>query len=318
MHDCNSCNLFASRASILHITAMPRTRFTAFDFALYAGVIFAWGFSWIAMHYQVGVVEPEVSVAWRFFLAAPITFAIAIARGEELRFSLRDHAAFFALGVALFCTNFTLFYYGAKWITSGLLAVIFSLASVINVWLGAFVLGSPIDRRVVAGGVLGFAGISAMFYPQIAGTQIDPRILFGLMLCIGGTLSFCIGNMISARLQARRIPVFAASAWGMLYGACALSVFAAVRGQPFTIEWTIPYLAGLIYLAMIGSVMAFACYLTLLGRIGADRAAYVTVMFPIVALIVSTFVEGYRWTLPALLGLVAVLGGNLLVLRRPR
>jgi drug/metabolite transporter (DMT)-like permease len=136
---------------------MLRTRFTPLDFALYAAVIVAWGFSWIAMHYQVGVVAPEVSVVWRFLLAAPIMFALAWARGERLRFGPRDHLAFLGLGIALFCTNFALFYYGAKWIASGLLAVIFSLASVINVWLGALVLGAPVDRRVALGGALAAA-----------------------------------------------------------------------------------------------------------------------------------------------------------------
>jgi drug/metabolite transporter (DMT)-like permease len=106
-------------------------------------------------------------------------------------------------------------------------------------------------------------------------------------------------------------------AWGMLYGAGILAIFAVLRGHPFIVEPTAPYLAGLLYLALIASVMAFACYLTLLGRIGADRAAYVTVMLPVVALAVSTVLEGYRWSIPAGLGLAAVLVGNLLVLRAP-
>ena len=300
------------------MTPRSRARFTPLDFTLYAAVIVAWGFSWIAMHYQVGVVAPEVSVVWRFLLAAPIMFALAWARGERLRFAPRDHLALLGLGIALFCTNFALFYYGAKWITSGLLAVIFSLASVINVGLGALMLGAAIDRRVVLGGALGVLGVAAMFSPQLAGTQLDPKVLLGLALCIGGTLAFCVGNMISARLQRRHVPVFAGSAWGMLYGAVTLALFAALRSQPFIIEPTAPYLAGLCYLALIASVLAFACYLTLLGRIGVARAAYVTVMLPVVALAVSTVLEGYRWTIPAGLGLAAVLAGNLFVLRTPR
>ena len=176
----------------------------------------------------------------------------------------------------------------------------------------------PFDRRVALGGALGCCGVAAMFYPQIIGTQLDPKALIGLAFCIGGTMSFCVGNMISARLQRRKVPVFAGSAWGMLYGTAALALFAALRGQPFIIEPTFPYLAGLFYLALIASVLAFACYLTLLGRLGVDRAAYVTVMLPVVALAVSTVLEGYRWTIPAGLGLAAVLAGNLLVLRAPR
>lgn len=293
-------------------------RFTALDLALYAGVVFAWGFSWIALHYQVGVVAPEVSVVWRFVIAAPLMLAIAVMRGERLRFAARDHLVFLALGLALFCINFTLFYYGAQHLVSGLLSVVFSLASVINVWLGALVLGAPVERRVVGGGLLGFAGIAAMFYPQLAGQDLGHGALLGLALCTAGTLSFCVGNMISARMQARAVPLFAGSGYAMMYGAAALALFAAIRGKPFAVEWSATYIGGLLYLALIGSVIAFACYLTLLGRIGAARAAYATVMFPVVALAVSTAVEGYRWTLPAALGLAAVLAGNLLVLRPRR
>ena len=246
--------------------------------------------------------------------------AFAAARGERLAYPLADHARFLALGLALFCTNFVLFYYGGLYLASGLLAaVIFSLASVINILLGAAVLGTPIDKRVAAGATLGFLGIAAMFYPQLAGTTINTGALIGLAFSVAGTLSFCTGNMISAQMQKRGIAtVFAASGYGMVYGAIAMALFAFARGHSFAIDWSPPYLLSLAYLALIGSVMAFACYLTLLGRIGADRAAYSTVMFPVVALVVSTFVENYRWTLPAVIGLVAVLAGNLLVLRTPK
>lgn len=299
-------------------TPGSRAGLTPIDGALYIAVILAWGFAWIAMHYQVGVVAPEVSVVWRFLLAAPLMFALAVARGERLRFAPRDHVAFLGLGIALFGANFALFYYSAQWLPSGLLAVVFSLASVINGGLGALVLGTALDRRGVLGGTLGVGGVALLFAPQLAATRLEPRVLLGLALCVGGTLSFCVGNLISAQLQRRKVPVVAGSAWGMLYGAAALALWAALRDQPFTLEPRWPYLAGLGYLALVASVLAFACYLTLLGRIGVDRAAYVTVVLPVVALAVSTLLEGYRWTLPAGLGLAAVLAGNLLVLRLPR
>ncbi len=300
------------------MTAVPRSALTPRDVALYGVVVFAWGFSWIALHYQVGVVAPEVSVMWRFAIAAPVMLAVAALRGERMVYAARDHLWFAALGAMIFSANFTLFYYGGQILTSGLLAVIFSLASVVNVLLGWLVLRSPIDRRVVGGGILGFCGVAAMFYPQLAGTTFNGPVLFGLLLCVIGTVLFCCGNMISALLQRRGIAVFAASGYGMIYGAAGLALFAAWRGAAFIIEPTPKYIGGLIFLAVISSVAAFGSYLTLLGRIGADRAGYATVMFPVVALAVSTVLEGYQWTLPAILGLVAVMAGNLLVLRRPK
>jgi drug/metabolite transporter (DMT)-like permease len=297
---------------------MKRPGLTAFDFALYGGVVFVWGFSWFALRQQVGVVAPEVSVIWRFLLSAPVMIAIALWRGETLRLPARDHLQIVALGVTMFGTNFALFYYGGKFIPSGLLSVIFALASVFNVALSVLVLRTRADWHVVAGGLLGALGVAAMFYPQIAGTQMSSGAWLGLVLCVCGTLSFCIGNMIAAKLQRRGIPVFTASGLGMLYGSAALAAVAVLRGATFTIEPTFAYLASLLYLAIGASVVAFGCYLTLLGRIGADRAAYSSVMFPVVALAVSTLFEGYHWTWPAALGLLAVLGGNLLVLRPAR
>jgi drug/metabolite transporter (DMT)-like permease len=291
---------------------------SARDIALYGAVVFAWGFSWLALHYQVGVVAPEISVMWRFVIAAPLMLAFAVMRGQPMRFSPRDHLWFAGLGATLFSTNFTLFYYGGGYLASGLLAVVFSLASVINVWLGFLVLGNPVDRRVVLGGLIGFLGVAAMFYPQLAGTQLNTGVVIGFLFCAAGTLFFCSGNMISAHLQRRGVPVLPACGYGMVYGAVGLAIFAAARGLPFIMEPTAKYIGGLIFLAVVSSVMAFGAYLTLLGRIGADRAGYSTVMFPVVALAVSTFAEDYRWTWPAIAGLVAVMAGNLLVLRKPR
>jgi drug/metabolite transporter (DMT)-like permease len=298
------------------MTARPRL--TGLDVALYGGVTFAWGFTWLAQHYQVGMVAPEVSVLWRFVIAAPFMLLIAAIRGEQLRCPLRDHLWFAVLGITLFCTNFALFYYAAKSVTSGLLAVVFSLASIINVWLGALLFGTPVNRRTVIGGLLGVAGLMAMFYPQFAGTDLNRDMLIGLALSVAGTFSFCFGNMISAHLQRRPLPIFAMTGFGMIYGAAFLALFAAFRGQAFIIEPTARYVISLLYLALIGSVMAFTCYLTLLGRIGADRAAYATVMFPVVALAVSTVFEGYRWTIPAAFGLLAVIAGIVLALRAPK
>lgn len=295
-----------------------RPRLTTVDIGLYGGVTFAWGFTWLAQRYQVGVVAPEISVVWRFVIAAPCMLAIAAIRGEQLRFPLRDHLWLALLGVTLFCTNFVLFYYAAQWITSGLLSVVFALASIINIGLGALLLGTPIDRRIAIGGFLGVGGLAAMFYPQLAAADLSGQMLLGLALSVGGTVSFCFGNMISAHLQRRRLPIFATTGFGMIYGASFLALVAAFRGHAFIIEPTARYVVSLAYLALVGSVIAFTCYLTLLGRIGADRAAYATVMFPVVALAVSTVVEGYRWTPPAAFGLVAVLAGIVLALRTPR
>lgn len=296
----------------------PSAVLAPLDFGLYATSVLVWGLSWIAMHYQVGVVAPEVSVVWRFVIAAPMMFIVALLRGERLWFPLADHRYFLGLGLAIFSTNFALFYYAAQHVASGLLSIVFSLASIGNVALGALVFGARIERRVVLGGALGVAGVAAMFYPELGGMRVDAAAMIGLVFCVGGTLSFCIGNMLSFAAQRRKLPIFASTGWSMSYGTVFLVLFSAMRGQTFTIEWSATYLGGLLYLSIIGSVIAFGVYFTLLGRIGAARAGYTTVMYPVVALAVSTFAEDYRWSLLSVLGLAAVLAGNVLVLRAPK
>ncbi|HKG86321.1 MAG TPA: DMT family transporter [Beijerinckiaceae bacterium] len=291
------------------------SRLAPADLGLYAVTVFVWGTSWIALKAQLGEVSPEVSTLWRFLLAAPLMWLWAAARGDTLAYPAADHRRFAAAGALMFSSNFVLFLYGGQYLPSGLLAVVFSLVSILNLLLGAAFLGQPIVPRVAVGGVLGAAGIALLYSPQIAG-GFERGALVGLAFCLAGTLSFCAGNLVSTAIQRRGVPLLAATAWGMTYGVAALAAIVLVRGQPLIVEWTPRYLGATLYLALFASVVAFASYLTLLRRIGAARAGYATVLFPIVALAVSTLVEGYRWTLAAILGAALALAGNVLVLRR--
>jgi len=300
------------------VAARSDPRFTLFDFVLYAVTVFAWSTSWIALKMQVGVVAPEVSVAWRFLLAAAVMIGWVVATGRPLRFPLADHLRFAALGALIFSTNFYLFYLGGAYLASGLLSVVFSLASVFNLVLAAVVFRQRIEPRVAVGAAIGFTGIGLVFWPEIAGVTFSHEAAIGLLLCTLGTLFFCSGNMMSTAIQRRGVPLISTNAWGMVYGAAIMVALALVNGRTFTVEWTLPYLGGLVWLSVVSSVIAFACYLTLLGRIGAARAGYSTVIFPIFALVISTLFEGYVWTPLAVLGLAAVVAGNLIVLTRKR
>ena len=292
--------------------------FAPLDYALYAIAVLVWGLSWIALHYQVGEVAPEVSIVWRFVIAAPLMLAFAAWRGERLAFGLAEHAHFAALGAAIFSTNYALFYYAGATIASGLLSIVFSLAAIGNVVLGSLFFGTRIEGSVVLGAAFGVLGVALMFYPELGGLRLEGGVLIGLALSLGGTLCFCLGNMLSLAAQRKGLPVFATIGWGMVYGVVVMAVVALLRGERFAIEWSATYLGGLLYLSVLGSVVAFGVYFTLLGRIGAARAGYSTVMYPVIALVASTFAENYRWSVLAVLGLAAVLAGNLLVLRAPK
>ena len=180
---------------------------SATDYGLYGATVLAWGFSWIAMKGQIGTVAPEVSVFWRFVLASAVMFGWSLYRRHDLRFGWKTHLRFAGLGALIFSTNFTFFYYGAQLLPSGLLAVVFSLTSVFNLVLAFVLFGQKPGFATLAAGLIGFSGIALMFGPQIMGAEIDYRAALGLLLCTLGTLSFCLGNMLSASTQRSGIDV---------------------------------------------------------------------------------------------------------------
>ena len=298
------------------LRAAPAGPLAAADFGLYAGTVLVWGTTWIALKFQLGTVDPQVSLVWRFLLAAPIMFIICRMAGARIRFPLRDHLIFAALGLFLYSTNFNLFYNAGQFVVSGMLAVIFSLASITNILLGALFLGEPLRLRVWLGALLGLAGVTLMFWPEMSGGDLGSGPLVGLALGFLGCLSFSTGNMISARLRREGVPVLSMNAWGVSYGVLVNAAFALVAGSAFIVEPSTPYILSLLWLAIPGSVLAFWMYIALLGRIGADRAGYTTVLSPVLALLISTVVEDYQWSALAVAGLVMVAAGNVLVLRR--
>lgn len=285
------------------------------DMVLYCVLVLSWSASWYALSLQVGDVAVSTSLFWRFAIAATIMWIwVALMKGP-VRFSRSRHAAFAGLGFFIFFLNFTLFYYGSAYLISGLLSVVFSLASVFNLILGLLLFRRVPPLAVVLGATLGFAGIALMFWPEIANQNWTGTGVTGLVLCVAGTLSFCTGSQISAWLQARSVSVISASAWGMAYGTTFSGLLTLVTGESFAIPMDLIYVGSLVFLAVVSSVIAFWSYLTLVGRIGAGRAGYATVMFPVLALGISAVMEGYSFPAIAVAGLVLVLAGNVLVLR---
>lgn len=302
-------------AATLPVSPRADKSFESIDYGLYALTVVAWSASWFAISLQVGTVSNEVNLVWRFAIATVLMFCWVVLSRRPLRFPIADHLRFAALGVLIFSSNFLLFYYGALHLVSGLLSVVFSLASVVNMLLGAIVMRERPSARILAGGLIGFSGIALMFWPEMASHGLSDGTVTGLLLCITGTLSFCLGNLVSASAQRRGLPLISMNAWGMLYGTLWSAFLALLLGRPFIIVPTVAYLGSLLFLAVVATVVAFAAYLTLLGRIGGARAGYATVMFPVFALVISTVFEGYQWTPWAVIGLGFVALGNVLVIR---
>ena len=285
------------------------------DMGLYGMMIIIWGTSWIAMAQQIDLVAPVITGVYRFAIAASIMFAWAFIGKYRMRFPFAIHVRFMLLGIFIFSTNFVLFYYSASYMASGLMAVVFSTASLINIALAAVVFGQRPSRTGIIGALTGFAGIAMIFWPKIAAGAEHEGILIGLGLGLAGTMCFCTGNMLTVANKKHDLPLVSANAWGMLYGTVWLVILSQILDIPFAMDWSAKYWIAMAWLSVAASVIAFWGYMTLLGSIGPARAGYLTVLFPIVALLISTIFEDYRWTATALIGLAAIIAGNVLVMQ---
>lgn len=281
---------------------------------LYALTVLIWGSTWIAITYQLGVVPEAVSLVWRFLLASLCLFAYAVIRRKPVLLPFRDHGFIALQGVGLFGVNYLLVYFATGRVTSGLVAVVFSTIVFWNLINERLFFDAPFESRVLLAAVLGLAGIALIFLPEIRALSLEAGTVQGMLFAVGGTWLASLGNMAAVRNTRNGLPIVRLNAWAMLYGSIALALIAALRGQAFTVEWTPSYLGSLAYLALFGSAAAFGCYLLLMHRIGSARAAYAAVLFPVVALLLSTLFEGYRWSPEAILGAGLVLGGNALAL----
>lgn len=273
-----------------------------------------WGSTWIAITFQLGTVAPAASVCYRFFLASMLLFIYCRARGLRLRFTLREHAWMVLLGLFTFGVGYVFVYYAEQEVVSGLVAVGYSASPLLGMFGMRLFFRTPIIGRVTVGALLGIVGIVLVFLPELtrAHNGGDPA-LGGIYTAIAVLLS-ALGSLVAYRNQQARIPLWQSMAWGMLYGALSASIVTVAFGERFDFEPTWEYVTSLFYLAFFGSILAFAGFFTLLGRIGAARAGYVGVMVPIVALMISAAFEGFRWHVLTWIGIAVSVLGNVVIL----
>lgn len=281
---------------------------------LYALTVLIWGSTWIAITYQLGVVPEAVSLVWRFLLASVCLFIYAVVRRKPVLLPLREHGFIALQGVGLFGVNYLLVYLATGRVTSGLVAVVFSTIVFWNLINERLFFHAALEGRVVIAAALGLAGIGLIFLPEIRALSLEAGTVQGMAFAIGGTWLASLGNMAAIRNMRQGLPIVRLNAWAMLYGGVGLGLIAVLRGQGFAVEWTPAYLGSLAYLAILGSAAAFGCYLLLIHRIGSARAAYAAVLFPVVALLLSTLFEGYEWSLESGMGAALVLIGNAVAL----
>jgi drug/metabolite transporter (DMT)-like permease len=285
------------------------------NWMLFVVTVAVWGSTWLAIEYQLGDVAPAVSIVYRYVVASALLFAWCIARGLNLGFDLRAHSYFALLGLLLFSLNYVLTYHAQQLITSALAAVAFSMMLWMNIVNARMFFGMRAGKAVVGGSVLGISGIVVLFLPEVGRLSPGDATLFGTGLAVIGAFIASLGNMVSQAAQKHGLPVLQSNAWGMFYGAVLSAIVAVGSGEEFTFDGSPGYLLSLGYLAVFGSIIGFGTYLTLLGRVGAAKAGYAMVAFPVVAIVLSVIAGETEpgWNLVA--GGLLVLSGNVFVLR---
>lgn len=278
-----------------------------------------WGSTWLVIRGQIGTVPPHWSVAYRFILATVAMAIVARARGESLAIGWAAWPAILFLSIFQFSVNFNAVYLAERFITSGVVATMFALLLIPSSLLGWAVLGQRPARRFAAGSTVAIGGVGLLLAHELAGSRYTAEQVFaGVGFTLLGMLGASAANVYSARPQIRHLPLFSLLAWSMAGGAALDTMLAFAVAGPPVIDWSLRYWAGLAYLAVFASVVAFSLYYPVVRRIGPAKAAYSSMIVPIVAMALSTAFEGYRWTAMTIGGVVLVVAGMGLALGRGR
>jgi len=277
-----------------------------------------WGSTWLAITFQLGSVAPELSVAYRFSLASMIVAGWCVVSKRSLAFAGRDHLWLLAMGATFFGFNYIGIYWAERYVASGLVAVVFSTIVFMSPIGMRVFYGERLTVRTLVAAALGVSGVALLFLPELSAARAGGSAALGIGITLVATVLAMFGNLIAIRNHRAGLPQLPVTAWGMLYGALISFATAVVTGVPWTFERTAGYVISLAYLALFGSVFAFGAYLKLLARVGAGPSSFVGIATPVIALVLSTLFEGYRWTWVGAVGLVLAVSGNWLALRGKR
>ncbi len=281
---------------------------------LYIATVLIWGSTWLAIEFQLGEVDIAASVAYRFMISAVLMWAYCFWAKVPMSFSLRNHFFILVLAIFNFSINYAVIYSSQQYLSSAMTSIAFSTMLLMNIINTRIFFGTKIAPKTMLGALLGVLGIVALFWDDLALSNSGSNSLLGLGLVLTAALIASLGNMASVRNSKANMNIFAVNAWGMLYGAIILSGLVLVTDAQFSFSMQTPYIASLLYLAVFGTVVAFATYYVLLNNMGPEKASYVIVLFPVVAVVLSSLFEDFAWTENTFIGFALVLLGNAIIL----
>lgn len=290
----------------------------ALDVAAIAICTLIWGTTFYAITLQLGVVDPSVSVVYRFTLAAALLFAWCKLRGDAIALTRQGHVAAIGVGVFLFGVSYALVYAAELYVVSAVVAVVYAASAFVN--LVAFRIAFGLKARLLSwlGAALGVVGVALISWSEIASANASERAGMGIGFAVIAVLMASVGNLAARRGEDAGAPVTSLTAWSMAYGALSLAAFAAITGRAWEFESTPAYIGSLLYLAVAGSVIAFLLYFGLARRRGYATASYIGAISPLVAMLVSGLLEDKSWSPVAFVAVALVLAGQALLLRGKR
>ena len=286
------------------------------NFILFGITLFCWSPTWYVIKFQLGYVDPLVSVFYRFFAASIIIFIYLLIKKKNLKFSLNYHLWFLFFGICLYSLNYVFFYLSNAYLISAFPAVVFSTVVIMNILGDAFYFKKKPSLKTFIGATMGMIGIIVIFNDEIFNFSLSNGTHIGLLLALLGTFCASTGNMIHQRNLNNNFPLIETIAFSMLYGSLITLLITQIKGTEFLFEYTFDYIFSLAYLSVVGSIFAFIFYLKLLEKVGAGRAGYVGVVMPVLALLISTLFENLEWQTDLIVGLPILIIGAVLVINQ--
>ena len=286
------------------------------NYILFIVTLFCWSPTWYVIKFQLGYVDPLVSVFYRFLIASIIIFVYLFCKKKNLKFSLNQHVWFLFFGICLYSLNYVFFYLSNTYLISAFPAIVFSTVVIMNILGEGFYFKKKPSLKTLLGATIGMIGIIVIFNDEIFNFSLANGTHVGLFLALLGTFCASTGNMVHQRNLNNNFSLIPTLAYAMFYGSLVTLLITQIKGTELLFEYSFSYIASLAYLSIVGSIFAFIFYLRLLGKVGAGRAGYVGVVMPVIALLISTFFENLEWQQDLILGLPILIIGAILVINQ--
>ncbi len=288
------------------------------NFILFIITLFCWSPTWYIIKFQLGYVDPLVSVFYRFLAASIIIFIYLFIKKKNLIFSLNHHVWFLFFGICLYSLNYVFFYLSNTYLISAFPAVVFSTVVIMNILGEMLYFKKKPSLKTLVGAVIGMMGIAIIFNDEILNFSLTNGTHVGLFLALLGTFCASTGNMVYQRTLNNNFPLTQTLAYAMLYGSLVTLLITQVNSKELLFEYSFSYIVSLAYLSIVGSIFAFIFYLKLLEKVGAGRAGYVGVVMPVIALVISTVFENLKWQIDLIIGLPILIAGAILVINQKK